>query len=76
MPWTDNFWKPIKLNDGRAIVTLDDARELIATLPPVHQGAEHWQDADEMLSRAATAESAMDDALSAMLRALEAEGLI
>jgi hypothetical protein len=34
MPWTDSFWKPIKLNDGRALTTLGDARELISTLPP------------------------------------------
>src|ERR1700722_10040896 len=29
MPWTDSFWKPIKLNDGRVPNTLGDARDFI-----------------------------------------------
>jgi hypothetical protein len=76
MPWTDPFWKPIKLNDGRALTTLGDARELIATLPALKQAEGHWQDADELLVRAEAAPSARDDALAAVVRALKAEGLI
>jgi hypothetical protein len=76
MPWSDQFWKPIKLNDGRVLNTLDDARELIATLPALKQAEGHWQDAGEMLVRAAAAPSARDDALAAMVRALKAERLI
>ncbi len=76
MTWTAEFWRPIALKDGRMIATLAEARDVIATLPALHQGAEHWQDADEMLSRAAAAPSAMDDALAQLLRALKAEGLI
>jgi hypothetical protein len=76
MTWTAEFWRPIALKDGRMIATLAEARDLITTLPSLHQGAEHWQDADEMLSRAATAPSAVDDALAQLLRALKAEGLI
>jgi hypothetical protein len=58
------------------IDTLGDARELIATLAALKQAEGHWQDADEMLIRAAVAPSAIDDALAAMVRALKAEGLI
>jgi hypothetical protein len=76
MPWNDPFWKPIKLNDGRTLTTLGDARELISTLPPAAQVAERWLDAEEMLVRAEAAASASDGALTAMVRALKAEGLI
>jgi hypothetical protein len=49
---------------------------LISTLPPAAQLAERWLDAEEMLSRAAIAPSARDDALSMVLIALKTEGLI
>src|ERR1700722_10861431 len=71
MPWTDPFWKPIKLNDGRVLTTLGDAREFVATLPALTQAEGHWQNADEMLVRAEAAASASDDALTAMVRALK-----
>jgi hypothetical protein len=74
--WTDSFWKPIKLNDGRVLNTLGDARELIATLLALKRAEAHWQHADEMLVRAEAAPSASDDALTAVVRALKAEGLI
>jgi hypothetical protein len=76
MPWTDAFWKPIKLNDGRVLSTLGDARELIVSLPALKQAEGHWQDAEELLTRASIAPSARDDALAAMLRSLRIEGLI
>jgi hypothetical protein len=76
MPWSDQFWKPIKLNDGRMLRTLGDAFELFRVLPALKQAEGHWRDADEMLIRAAVAPSAIDDALAAMVRALKAEGLI
>jgi hypothetical protein len=64
------------LRDGRILSTLDDARELISTLPPAAQVAERWLDAAEMLVRAEAAPSARDDALSVVLIALKTEGLI
>jgi hypothetical protein len=76
MAWDARFWKPIKLNDGRVLTTLTDARELIVTLPILKQIEDHWQQADEMLVRAAAAPSANDDALAAMVRALKSERLI
>ena len=74
MPWTDPFWKPIKLNDGRMLSTLGDAREFIATLPALKQAEGNWRDADEMLVRAEAAPSASDDAVAAVVRALKTEG--
>jgi hypothetical protein len=76
MPWTDEFWRPIKLRSGRTLTTLDDVRGLIATLPATHHVAEHWREAQEGLSRAAASPSAKDDALAAVVRALKAQGLI
>jgi hypothetical protein len=76
MAWSDAFWKPIKLKDGRALATLSDARNLLSALSPVDQSAEHWQNAEETLARAAFAPSARDEALSAMVRALKANGLL
>jgi hypothetical protein len=46
------------------------------TLPPISQAAAHWQEAEELLGRAATAPSAQDAALAAMVRALMIEGLL
>jgi hypothetical protein len=63
MPWTDQFWKPLKLNDGRTLTTLGDARDLISILPQAAQVAERWLDADEMLVRAEAGPSAKDEAL-------------
>jgi hypothetical protein len=76
MAWSDPFWKPIKLNDGRVLRTLGDAFELFAALPALKQAEDHWREADEMLSRASIAPSAVDEALAAAVHALKAEGLI
>ena len=76
MAWSDPFWKPIKLNNGRVLRTLGDAFELFAALPAPKQTEDHWREADEMLIRAAIAPSAIDGALAAMVRALKVERLI
>ena len=76
MPWTDSFWKPIKLNDGRVLTTLGDARDLIASLPAMKQAEGDWRVGEELLTRASIAPSAKDEAQAAVVRALKAEGLI
>jgi hypothetical protein len=76
MPWSEPFWKPIKLKDGRLLTTLGDARELIATLPVLKRAESHWRDAEETLSRASVAPSAKDEALAAVVRALKEDGLL
>jgi hypothetical protein len=76
MPWTDQFWKPIKLADGRVLKSLDDARTVLATLRRDKQASLHWQKAAELLARAASSPSAMDEALSQTVLALKADGLV
>jgi hypothetical protein len=74
--WSAPLSKPIKLKDGRMLVTLADARALILTLPELHQSNGHWQYAAELLLIASASKSRSDDALAQMLRALKAEGLL
>ena len=76
MAWSDPFWKPIKLNDGRVLRTLGDAFELFAALAALKQAEDHWREANELFIRAAIAPSAIDGALAAMVRALKVERLI
>jgi hypothetical protein len=76
MAWTDEFWKPIRLNDGRTIRTLDDARAVVAGLPELRRVNQNWQEVSDLLSRAAISQRAMDDALIVTLRALRADGLV
>jgi hypothetical protein len=44
MPWSDAFWKPIKLKDGRTVATLAEAKVLILSLPGSQQEP-HWVEA-------------------------------
>jgi hypothetical protein len=76
MPWTDPFWKPIKLKDGRTIATLGEGRVFILALPAALQGTPLWLEATELLARASEFPSARDEALAAMLKALKAEGFL
>jgi hypothetical protein len=76
MPWDARFWRPIALKDGRTIATLAEARDLVLALADLHQRPPHWGDAAQLLLRAASSDSAMDDALVQMMRALKAEGLL
>jgi hypothetical protein len=76
MPWTEAFWKPIKLKDGRAIATLAEARVLILSLPASRQELQLWLEAMDLLARASEFPNARDEALAAMLVALRADGLI
>ena len=72
MGWEKKFWKPIKLKDGRKIDTLGEARDLILTLPQFRQRNPDWRLASELLARASESISAVDDALTQLLRALKA----
>lgn len=70
--------KPVMLNDGRAVATLADARELMLALPERHQRNAYWQYAGELLLKAADRgeKYAVMDAWAQLTRALKAEGLI
>jgi hypothetical protein len=75
MAWTDRLWKPIKLRDGRVLTNLVDVRKLMTELPSDSRASEHWRQAQELVERAATSPSVLDDALAQTLRALRANGL-
>jgi hypothetical protein len=76
MPWTDSFWKPIKLKDGRRIATLAEGRVFILSLPAPQQEQPHWLEATELLARASEFPSARDEALATMLQGMKAQGVL
>jgi hypothetical protein len=76
MSWTDAFWRPIKLKDGRSVATLGEARVLLLSPPASEQELPHRVAASGLLARASEFPRARDLALAAMLEALRAEGLL
>jgi len=70
------FWRPIVLRDGRRIATLAEAQDLIHSFPAALQKTPLWREAADLLVRAATSRSAVDEALMQMVRALKAGRLI
>jgi len=53
MPWARRLKPPITLNDGRTLVTLKDAADLLLSLPPGHQARPPWLYAAQLLKDAA-----------------------
>jgi hypothetical protein len=78
MSCTRKFDAPIALKDGRKLVSLDDARRLMLSLPESNRRAYHWRSAGELLQMATCREGrfAFAQATAQLPRALEAEGLI
>jgi hypothetical protein len=78
MPWSRKFPTSINLKDGRKILTIGDARDLMSSLADGRQNDPAWQFAVELLQLAST----RDDATSAgqaraqLARVLKAEGLL
>jgi hypothetical protein len=58
MPWTRNFPTPIILKDGRSIATLNQARELILSIPPLQRETFLWRHIAKTLDEAAASDSA------------------
>jgi hypothetical protein len=54
VPWSARFDEPIKLPDGRKLVTLEDAGKFITKLPKAEHEAPEWQAAMEVLILVAT----------------------
>ena len=50
MAWTQRFFDPIPLPDGRVLVTLRDAGNHVLSLPAAEQAKPHWQAAAEALT--------------------------
>jgi hypothetical protein len=50
MAWTQRFFDPIPVPNGRALVTLRDAGNYVLSLPEDEQALPHWQAAAEALT--------------------------
>ena len=78
MTWSRRLPQPVRLNDGRTIATLAQARDLMLTLAEQRQTNPHWRDAAELLMKAAYRgrQDPIHDAGAQLSRALRADGLI
>jgi len=78
MNWTSKFPKPIALKDGRKIMSLIQARDLIITLPSPHLKNAHWEYATDLIFDAARTgdDVAIIMAYEQFTRALKAESLL
>jgi hypothetical protein len=78
MSWTRKFDAPVAPKDGRKLVSLDDARRLMLSLPEPNLRAHDWQSTADLLLNAACHDGrfTLARALAQLPRALEAEGLI
>jgi hypothetical protein len=71
--------KPILLEDGRRLATLQDAADVIHALPLNHRSQLHWEYAAQLLMKAGRHGATPMDRAAAevqLLLALEAEGLV
>jgi hypothetical protein len=75
--WTKKLPEPIRLRDGRELITLSDARALILGLAESRQHRPTWTYAVELLLQAADTGKPDDlkDAWAQVSRAAHAEGL-
>ncbi|MCJ9704435.1 MULTISPECIES: hypothetical protein [unclassified Bradyrhizobium] len=75
MPWSTAFDDPVRVDNKRELLTLQQAADYIMHLPEDAQHEAHWQTAIETLIKAAeTGGGWMMFARIAMLRALNAGG--
>ncbi len=68
--WDKEFEDPVRLSDGRKLVTLRGAGAYIAALPPAEHESAHWQTAIEVLIMAAEGRGPLLHARIGMIRAL------
>jgi hypothetical protein len=76
MPWTRKFPAPIVLKDGRVILTLNDARVVMRSLPGKSQSSDVWFYAGGLMREAATAGGPIRETAAQLRRALSDEGLL
>jgi hypothetical protein len=78
MTWSRRLPKPLRLNDGRTIATLAEARDVMLTLAHEAEANPHWREAAELLMKAAYRgrQDPIHDAGMQLSRALRADGLI
>jgi hypothetical protein len=68
--------EPIVLKDGRVIVTLNDARVIMRSLPAASQGSDVWLYAGGLMLEAATSNVPIGEAAAQLRPALRADGLL
>jgi len=79
MVWTRRFTAPVLLKDGQALASLAQARDFILEMTERHKAKDSWQQASELLMKAATRSSTEGDVARAadqLKAALRADGLI
>jgi hypothetical protein len=78
MPWSRKFPTSIKLKDGRKILTIGEARDLMSSLADGRQNDPAWQFAVELLQYSSTRVDATPagQARAQLVRVLKADGLI
>jgi hypothetical protein len=76
MPWSRPLSEPIVLKDGREIVTLNDARAVMRSLPAQNRNNGVWLYTGGLLLEAATSDGPVGETIANLRRALKAEGLI
>jgi hypothetical protein len=76
MPWSRELSASIVLKDDREIVTLNDARAVMRTLPAQTQNSDVWLYTGGLLLEAATSDGPMGETIANLRRALKVEGLL
>ncbi len=76
MPWTRKLAKPIRLRDGRELVTLADARALILGLTERAQARPFWVYTAELLLEAAESDYDLTQVSLQLWRALMRDGML
>ena len=78
MKWTYKFETPIMLKDGRSIVSLVHARDLLIDLPALRAERPHWQQTTDRLFEAARTgrPDTIAWAYTQLMLALKTDGLV
>jgi hypothetical protein len=77
MSWSRSLSRPLRLNDGHKLITLDDVAEFVLALPDGHLHKACWDVAIELLIDAAIARpSALAEAEAQLKLAFRIEGLL
>lgn len=79
MSWSTKFQNPIALNDGRQLMTLDDAAELVMGMPDARMHKTCWVRAIDILIDASDDEASskvIAEAEARLVTAFKLEGLI
>jgi hypothetical protein len=76
MPWTRKLANKIKLKDGRTIGTLNQARELLLSIPPPQRETSLWRYIAKALDDAASERASVEEVQAMLIRGLKIAGLL